>query len=142
MIKSTRLVDRTCTVATALNVPPDSGGVGFDYINDKGAIVGDYFASGTYHGFLRSSQGTYTTIDPSGSMETFLFGIDNKGVIMGSFTSDMQHGFVRAADGTYTTFDPKNSVNTSPEAINKKGAITGFWERENSASIHGFLRTP
>jgi hypothetical protein len=83
-----------------------------------------------------------TTIVPPGSIETFVFGIDDNGVITGSYISDEAHGFIRAKDGTYKTFDPKKSVDTNPLAINAKGAITGWYQTENPGPIHGFLRTP
>jgi hypothetical protein len=109
-------------------------------MNGPGDVVGEYL-SGTFHGFLRAADGTFTTIDPKGSISTDLFSINDNGVITGDYVSDMSHGFVRAADGTITTFDPKGAAGTNPECINASGAVTGwYWDSRNQ--VHGFLRTP
>jgi len=54
-------------------------------INDSGDIVGDYFdASGVSHAYLLS-QGTFTSFDPPGSIQTRGIAINNRGVIGGHF---------------------------------------------------------
>jgi hypothetical protein len=48
------------------------------------------------HGFLRAPDGTFTTIDPPGSLATFVLGTNAAGAITGLCTdaNDVQHGFL------------------------------------------------
>jgi hypothetical protein len=75
-------------------------GTGFveDAINPAGAIAGTYIdASGTAHGFLRAANGTITTFDPTGSVNTYPSSVNPAGVIAGSYldASGASHGFLR-----------------------------------------------
>ena len=92
------------------------------------------------HGFVRASDGTVTTFDPSGSLYTIAYSINAKGSIAGSYvdSSEVGHGFVRAADGTFTVFDVSGSTGIAPESINVKGAIGGYYL--DGSVAHGFLR--
>ena len=94
------------------------------------------------HGFLRASDGTFTTFDPPGSVSsTGAFSINPAGAITGSYAdaSGTDHGFLRARDGTFTTFDVPGSIGTFPGSINPAGAITGSYA-DASRTDHGFLR--
>jgi hypothetical protein len=65
-------------------------------INPAGAVTGSYTdANFEAHGFLRASNGTFTTIDVPGSNGTAPIGINPAGAITGSYidTSGMSHGF-------------------------------------------------
>ena len=97
----------------------------------------------THERILRTSDGSFTPIDPPDSIETFAAGINDGGAITGAYQTNggIQQGFVRSVDGTYATFDPKSSTDTIPEAINKSGAITGLYVDANGQD-HGFLRMP
>jgi hypothetical protein len=112
-------------------------------VNDGGYIVGYDNFNDVANGFLRAPDGTITTIDLPGAVETVAAAINDKGAITGAYDSEdgMQHGFVRSTKGKYTTFDPKGSKDTFPNGINKHGAITGWWADSNS-QMHGFVRTP
>ena len=102
-------------------------------------------ASGTFHGFLRAPDGTFTTFDPSGSVLTGAFGINPAGIIVGDFFPpdfSVQHGFQRARDGTIIVFDPPGSVATIPAAINPAGVITGNFTPSDFSAGHGFLGRP
>ena len=64
------------------------------------------------HGFLRSRDGTLTTIDAPSvcqtSNGTFVAGINSAGLIVGSYTDASCahfHGFLRAPDGTFMAID-------------------------------------
>lgn len=108
-----------------------------------GAITGTYFDENfVSHGFLRSSDGTLTTIDAPGAViGTNAEAINPAGVITGFYFEDsfVGHGFVRGPDGTLTTFDvPGAIIGTLPSGLNVKGTIIGQAFDENS--VHGFVR--
>ncbi len=67
-------------------------------INNSGQIVGFYLdASGSRHGFLRDTDGTYTTIDApfSGVTDTIAYRINDTGQIVGRFSdASGLHGFL------------------------------------------------
>jgi uncharacterized membrane protein len=128
-------------------------------INPAGAIAGFYYDSNNVaHGFLRSPDGKFTTINaPSpyvGTAEgqgTSAANINPAGVIAG-YTVDaggVFHGFVRARDGKIRMFDAPHAGTgagqaTVPEwasCINSAGAIVGEYFDASSVS-HGFVRAP
>jgi hypothetical protein len=59
--------------------------------------------------------GTFTTFDPSGSVNTQPTGINLVGVVTGYYqdVSGINHGFLRARDGTITAFDPPGYPNNT-----------------------------
>src|ERR1700733_3138941 len=69
---------------------------------DGGAVAG-YFAdsTGLNHGFVRATNGTITTFDPTGSNGTYVTGMNDAGTITGYYDDANYngHGFARAADG-------------------------------------------
>jgi hypothetical protein len=118
-------------------------------INPAGASSGVYVdANGMSHGFVRASDGTITSFDPSGSVFTngATEGINPAGVISGAYTDSngVSHGFVRAPDGTITSFDAPGA-GTSPgqgsgaTMINPRGTTPGLTIDANNVN-HGFLR--
>jgi len=122
-------------------------------INQWGAIVGTYLdANNVYHGFLRSPQGQYATIDapcadttPQSYNGTVVESINDLGEITG-FCIDAAgdtHGFVRSPQGTITEFDAvEPAVETVPLFINLEGATVGFVYDETSNLFRAFLRYP
>jgi hypothetical protein len=122
-------------------------------INPSGEVVGFFTNnSGQCHGYVRSTQGTFTQIDapdagtgpfPQGTFpsEFTPMGINPSGAITGFYVdaSSVQHGFVRAGNGKITEFDPAGSILTNPNAIDSTGAITGFYFDANFVG-HGFIR--
>ena len=63
-------------------------------INDSGQIVGFYANNGIANGLFLSG-GTYTTIDPPGSIYTWLYGINDTGKIVGGYVkSGIDHGYL------------------------------------------------
>jgi hypothetical protein len=121
-------------------------------INLEGAVAGQYVdASGVFHGFLRSPEGTITTFDGpgagtglgQGTFVTFGDGINPEGAITGGY-ADVNcgfHGLIRAPDGTFTTFDPPGSVFTDNAGINAEGTVMGFY-LDASFAFHGYVRAP
>jgi len=52
------------------------------------------------HGFLRTGDGTFTTFDPPGSVDTYPTGMNAEGVVVGNYSkaSGIEHGFLRPPD--------------------------------------------
>jgi hypothetical protein len=134
---------------------PFQGTVAFN-INLEGATAGVYFAPNANdvvveHGFVRSPDGTFTSIDPPGSTGTMVCEetcLNPEGAITG-FYSDQYggvHGFVRAPNGTITEFDPPGAPTgmgaqyTVAASINPGGTIGGYY-LGSDGGYHGFLRT-
>ena len=89
---------------------------------------------------MRHKDGTFTAIDPAGSLGTVVQSINAEGDITGNYViDDSAHAFLRTRDGTFTSFDPPNSYNTAPQSINENDEITGYFADVNNA-LHGFLR--
>ena len=124
-------------------------------INQWGTIVGTYLdANNVYHGFIRSPQGQYATIDaPSSCADTtpqdyngtLAQGINDLGEITGICVdqSGDAHGFVRSPQGVFTVFDAlQPAVETWPLFINDEGAVVGFVYDGNNSLFRAFVRYP
>jgi uncharacterized membrane protein len=122
-------------------------------VNDAGLIVGTFDVlppppGGALrtHGFLRDTNGTFTTIDPPSAVQETRgsLSINNAGQIVGSFNADVSlpdtHGFVRYTNGTFIQLDVPGAMRTSASGINDTGQIVGAFT--DSAGRHGFLATP
>lgn len=106
-------------------------------------------ASGVFHGFLRSRDGTISTFDVSGAgtgpgQGTFPENINGGGAITGQYVdaSGVNHGFLRTRDGDITTFDvsaagTSSGQGTIPTSNNPANAITGFYFDANGAPDGG-----
>jgi probable HAF family extracellular repeat protein len=79
-------------------------------INKARQAVGVYFndlfcSSPSCHGFVRSTDGTFTPVDVPGASPNRAFAINNRGKIVGSYdASSVTHGFLTApqpADGSF-----------------------------------------
>ena len=124
---------------------------------NSGAIVGYYVdAKNVAHGFIRSADGNYTTIDVP-YMEaagTQVYGINHRGTAVGWWfeANGVYHGYLRDDHGDFTTFDvpgaaPLQSQAGSPLvviplplAINRGGTVTGSYVDEYNV-IHCFVRS-
>src|SRR5438309_1414286 len=106
-------------------------------LNNAGQIVGYYYDTAGYHGFLYSG-GVFTPINaPSAPNSTVAIGINNLGQIVGYYTDGTgQHGFVDNG-GIFTTIDFPSSVSSSANGINDAGQIVGFYF--DGRVDHGFL---
>jgi hypothetical protein len=102
--------------------------------NDRGEIVGNYLdAAGASHGFLRTSRGTYSTIDhpdASGTVldtpGTIVTNINNRGEMVGIYAAEGRLvGFVRDRHGHFTTIDRPGSAATYLGDINDRGQVVG-----------------
>ena len=112
------------------------------------AAPGCAFGFAPNHGFVRASNGTFTTFDPPVHnifASIYTFGgpppsINPAGAIAGTYfdASGAEHGFLRASNGALTTIDaPGSTGNTEVLAINPSGVIVG-----DLFCCAGFVRTP
>jgi hypothetical protein len=114
-------------------------------INDNFEIAGSYQDSHGWHGFVRATDGTITTLDVPGSCAscggTDATAINDGGVVGGRYYTNynQSNGFVRASDGTITTFSVPESSFVFVYGINAKGEIAGYYLDSNSVP-HGFVR--
>jgi hypothetical protein len=126
-------------------------------INLEWAIVGFYYDdSNLAHGFLRTPDGRFITIDdPNAGTDfrqgTFALNMNALGVIAGSYwdTGYNSHGFVRIPNGTFTNFDAPGA-GTGPgqgtrvmlaSCINLAGEVTGYYIDAQGVA-NGFVRSP
>lgn len=118
-------------------------------VNAEGSIVGYYIdENGGNHGFLRSRDGHFTTLDPAGSTFTRSPALNDEGFVAGFYkdATGVSHSFFRAPSGDITSFDAPGAgigagQGTRAKNINQFWAIAGFYLDAFGAS-HGFLRAP
>ena len=128
-------------------------------VNAAGTIAGYYFQSitgnpfgGNYRGFLRSSDGNYTTFDAGSEstccLWTFPYDVNTEGVATGSYNDDAgtNYGFIRATDGTITVLSAPGAgldyfMGTVAQSINDQRAVAGYYIDTNFA-VHGFIYQP
>lgn len=128
-------------------------------LSSTGAITGLYYDSNhVSHGFVRSSSGTFTTVDPAGTVATIGMSINTAGTVAGTWADagGVAHGFVCAAlcqGGNPTTFDVPGAggavclsakhipigQGTVVFSINTTGDITGLYTDAN-CQLHSFVR--
>src|SRR5438876_2688441 len=136
-----RATDGTITSfdAPGADMPPGSGngtfGVG---LTANGEIEGRTVdAKGVFHGFVRSSQGTFSTFDAPGAgtgagQGTLPESNNTLGAIAGNYIdgSNVNHGFLLNAQGNFSVFDVPGTgtgagQGTIPLGNNVVGTITG-----------------
>jgi hypothetical protein len=118
-------------------------------INDQGEIIGWYIDSNNVgNGFLRSADGSFTTIDGPDAIATLPVGLTPAGAIAGWFgdANNVGHGFLHSPDGTMTTFDDPNAGTGSNQGtfvlgVNRLGVITGLYTDAGNTN-HGYVRVP
>jgi len=128
-------------------------------ISSTGAISGLYLDSNqVLHGFVRAPSGTFTTVDPTGTIATIAAGINTAGTVAGTWADagGVAHGFACAAlcqGGNPTSFDVPGAggaacliskhisitQGTVVFSINTAGDITGVYTDAN-CQLHGFVR--
>jgi uncharacterized membrane protein len=117
-------------------------------ITNRGEIVGFYYetdadlAAGISHGFRRSVDGRYRTVDIPSALLTRPFRINDRGQIAGHYVDDTGlHGFVWH-DGEIETVDVPGAVATVLYGINNRGQTVGAYYGESDVAFHGFVRQP
>ena len=106
-------------------------------LNDRGDAVGDYYDSSVgYQGFLRTHDGTLTTIEPPGAAATSAFSVNNSGVVVGAYRDSLNvlHGFRRDPSGTYVTVDFPGAPDSQLTGINNSGETAGVYDLGGLAS--------
>jgi len=74
-------------------------------IANSGEVTGYFFDDAGYHGFIRATDATITTIDVPGATNTVPLAIRDDGTIVGNYSVKRDsRGFVRAPDGAITEF--------------------------------------
>ena len=112
-------------------------------INDSTRLVVGYFvdASGILHGYYRDANGAlHFPIDPSGSVQTILFGDNNRNWVVGRYAdaSGVTHGLFFVPPNNFFTFDFPGSTFTSLNGISSQGNICGRFV-DASGIAHGFI---
>jgi uncharacterized membrane protein len=121
-------------------------------INNFGVITGYYLdANNVFHGFVRSPEGKFTTLDAPGAdltandfNGTVPNAINDAGAITGAYydVNNVGHGFLRSPEGGFTSFDAPGSAGyTNPVAINLESGIVGYYGDPNGQA-RAFLRRP
>jgi hypothetical protein len=139
----------------ALGAPGGSKAFG---INLAGAITGYYYGTDAYgnsvtHCFLRAPDGTFTNVDPPGSLgsnDQNPIVINPTWAIAGNYadpSTGLYRGFLRYPNGMFVNIDPPNSNSsngTAPQAINPTDAVTGYFQDTNAfyPGFRAFLWTP
>jgi hypothetical protein len=124
-------------------------------INDLGVIVGNYYdASGVGHGFLRETDGKFTTFDPPGvgGYGTAAVAVNLEGAVAGYYSDSnyIFHAFLRSPGGTFTTWSaPDACTDVSPGCtgtaatnLNVFGiTVGGYLDNSGNLVHHSFVRS-
>jgi probable HAF family extracellular repeat protein len=118
-------------------------------INNSGQLVGSVNVGGELYGFMGStSSSKVEELNPTGSVNSFAYGINNSGTAVGysavvSGTAIVTYGFATSDGGkTFTTLnDPQSDTNTQAYGISNNGTIVGTYQDSNRVN-HGFVATP
>jgi hypothetical protein len=127
---------------TSFSVPGAISTLAYEINNSKQLTVGYYIdASGVLHGYFRDANGAlHFPIDPSGSVATILFGLNNLNWVVGRYadSAGVTHGLFFVPPNQFSTFDYPGSTFTSLNGINDRGIICGRYV-DASGIAHGFL---
>jgi hypothetical protein len=141
MLQIQAFIDRGGTI-TSYSVPGAAGTLAYEMNNNKKLTVGYYIdASGVLHGQYRDNNGgLHFPIDPTGSVATVLFGVDNKNDVVGRYadSAGVTHGLFFVPPSTFITFDYPGSTFTSLNGISEQGNICGRYT-DASGIAHGFI---
>jgi hypothetical protein len=113
-------------------------------LNDLRRLVVGYYidSAGILHGYYRDHNGTlHFPIDPSGSVGTVLFGLNEWNWVVGRYvdSSGVTHGlFFVPPNNNFFTFDYPGSTSTTLNGISALGFICGRYT-DASGIAHGFL---
>ena len=121
--------------------PPNSTYTAVTGVNNNGEIIGYFAAAGVYQGFLRTPDGTYTTLEFS--TEADPYAINDKGVIAGDYLrKGILAGFIRRLNGHMETFTLGRNVEVYVTGIDQNGDVAGYDSNVHKVSGTGFIRAP
>ncbi|PYL75036.1 MAG: hypothetical protein DMF26_09380 [Verrucomicrobia bacterium] len=127
---------------TSFSVPAALSTFTYELNNSKQLAVGYYIdGSGILHGYYRDTNGAlHFPIDPSGSVGTVLFGLNDRNWVVGRYadSSGATHGLFFVPPNQFSTFDYPGSTFTSLNGVNDQGFICGRYV-DASGIAHGFL---
>jgi hypothetical protein len=127
---------------TSFSVPGALLTLAYEINNSNQLVVGYYVdSSGVLHGYYRDANGAlHFPIDPTGSVGTVLFGLNDKNWVVGRYadSAGATHGLFFIPPNQFATFDYPGSTFTSLNGINDKGLICGRYV-DASGIAHGFL---
>jgi hypothetical protein len=127
---------------TSFSVPGAGLTLAYEINNSRQLVVGYYIdTSGILHGYYRDANGAlHFPIDPSGSVATILFGLNDRNWVVGRYadSSGATHGLFFVPPNEFSTFDYPGSTFTSLNGINDQGLICGRY-LDASGIAHGFL---
>jgi hypothetical protein len=127
---------------TSFSVPGALLTLAYEINNSKQLVVGYYIdSSGILHGYFRDANGAlHFPIDPSGSVATVLFGLNERNWVVGRYadSSGVTHGLFFVPPNNFFTFDFPGSTFTSLNGISSQGNITGRYV-DASGIAHGFI---
>ena len=135
----------TQTFSANIDDPNAVGNTTAAAINNAGVIAGFYTdGAGNFHGFI-DNNGSFTTLDSAGAMDTNLLGLNNNGEAVG-FDIDaqmMMHGIVCSIMTlTCQQVDDPNGIGTTTfNGVNDRGQIVGF-EVNGGDNTIGLLANP
>ena len=129
---------------TSFSVPGALSTFAYEMTNSTELVVGYYTdglgGSGIPHGYFRDTNGAlHFPIDPSGSVGTILFGLNDRNWVVGRYadSSGVTHGLFFVPPNGFFTFDFPGSTFTSLNGINAQGVICGRYV--DASGTHGFL---
>jgi uncharacterized membrane protein len=127
---------------TSFSVPGAISTLAYEINNSKQLVVGYYIdSSGILHGYFRDANGAlHFPIDPSGSVGTVLFGLNDRNWVVGRYAdaSGVTHGLFFLPPNQFSTFDYPGSTFTSLNGISDRGTICGRYV-DASGIAHGIL---
>ncbi len=127
---------------TSFSVPGAAGTFAYEINNSKHLTVGYFIdGSGILHGYYRDANGAlHFPIDPSGSVATVLFGLNDRNWVVGRYAdaSGVTHGLFFLPPNNFVTFDYPGSTFTSLNGINDQGNICGRFV-DATGIAHGFI---
>jgi len=127
---------------TSFSVPAAISTLAYEINNSNQLVVGYYIdGSGILHGYFRDASGAlHFPIDPSGSVGTVLFGLNDRNWVVGRYadSSGVTHGVFFLPPNQFFTFDYPGSTFTSLNGINDRGNICGRYV-DASGIAHGFI---
>jgi uncharacterized membrane protein len=127
---------------TSFSFPGALSTFAYEINNSKQLVVGYYIdSSGILHGYYRDANGAlHFPIDPSGSVGTILFGVNDRNWVVGRYadSSGVTHGLFFVPPDSFFTFDYPGSTFTSLNGINAQGLICGRYV-DASGIAHGLI---
>jgi hypothetical protein len=127
---------------TSFSVPAALSTLAYEINNSNQLVVGYFIdSSGILHGYYRDASGAlHFPIDPSGSVGTVLFGLNDKNWVVGRYadSSGVTHGVFFLPPNQFSTFDYPGSSFTSLNGISDQGNICGRYV-DASGIAHGII---